>query len=97
MTKHYEQRKKANKKYLAKFDEIRIRVPNGKKEEYRQRAEAAGKSLNQYIVDCIEGDMRLYNSAIESSKAYKEQGEELTDFDDFMAEIEKEYREKEQS
>ena len=42
-------------------------------------------------------NMRLYNSAIESSKAYKEQGEELTDFDDFMAEIEKEYREKEQS
>ena len=54
MTKHYEQRKKANAAYLAKFDEIKVRVPNGKKEEYRQRAEAAGKSLNQYIVDCIE-------------------------------------------
>lgn len=39
-------------------------------------------------------NMRLYNSAVESAKAYKEQGEELTDFDDFMAEIEKEYRDK---
>jgi len=39
-------------------------------------------------------NMRLYNSAVESSKAYKENGEELTDFDDFMSEIEKEYREK---
>ena len=42
-------------------------------------------------------NLRLYNSAIESSKAYKEQGEELTDFEDFMSEIEKEYRDKEQS
>lgn len=58
MTKHYEQRKKANEKYLAKLDEIRIRVPNGKKEEYKKKAEAAGKSLNQYIVDCIEGAER---------------------------------------
>jgi len=56
MTKHYEQRKKANETYLAKLDEIRIRVPKGKKEEYKQMAEAAGKSLNQYIVDCIEKD-----------------------------------------
>ena len=42
----------------------------------------------------MDNDMRLYNSAIESAKAYKEQGEELTDFDDFMSEIEKEYQEK---
>lgn len=54
MTKGYEQRKEANKKYLATLDEIRIRVPKGKKEEYKQMAEAAGKSLNQFIVDCIE-------------------------------------------
>ena len=39
-------------------------------------------------------NLRLYNSAIESSKAYKEQGEELTDFEDFMSEIENEYRDK---
>ena len=54
MTKGYEQRKEANKKYLATLDEIRIRVPKGKKEEYKQMAEDAGKSLNQFIVDCIE-------------------------------------------
>lgn len=58
MTKHYEQRKKANERYLAKLDEIRIRVPSGKKEEYKQKAEAAGKSLNQYIVDCIEKEAK---------------------------------------
>ena len=54
MTKGYEQRKEANKKYLATLDEIRIRVPKGKKEEYKKMAEDAGKSLNQFIVDCIE-------------------------------------------
>lgn len=33
----------------------------------------------------------LYEAALESAKRYKEQGEELTDFDAFMDEIEKEY------
>lgn len=42
------------KKHLAKLDEIKVRVPKGKKEEYRIAAEASGKSLNQFIVDCIE-------------------------------------------
>ena len=46
---------KASAEYLKKLDEIRIRVPKGKKEEYRQKAESEGKSLNQYIVDKIEG------------------------------------------
>ena len=54
MTKHYEQRKEANKKYLEKFDEIKVRVPGGKKEEYKAKAEAEGKSLNQFIIDRIE-------------------------------------------
>ena len=55
MTKGYQQRKKANEKYLATLDEIRIRVPKGKKQEYKERAEREGKSLNQFIVDRIEG------------------------------------------
>lgn len=42
------------KKHLAKLDEIKIRVPKGKKEEYKKMAEAAGKSLNQFIIDRIE-------------------------------------------
>lgn len=55
MTKGYEQRKKSNEKYLATLDEIKIRIPKGKKEEYKTMAEAAGKSLNQFIIDKIEG------------------------------------------
>lgn len=47
---------KATQKYIKNnYDEIKIRVPKGKKEEYKTKADAEGKSLNQYIVDRIEG------------------------------------------
>lgn len=55
MSKQYEQRKASNARYLATLDEIRIRVPKGKKDEYKALAESAGKSLNQFIIDKIEG------------------------------------------
>lgn len=46
---------KASAEYDKKFDIVKFRVPKGKREEYKQKAEAEGKSLNQYIVDKIEG------------------------------------------
>ena len=46
---------KASVEYLKKFDEIKIRVPKGKKQEYMQKADAAGVSLTKYIIDKIEG------------------------------------------
>ena len=46
---------KAKNKYnSAHYERIALSVPLGKKEEYRKKAEAQGKSLNQYIIDCIE-------------------------------------------
>ena len=39
----------------------------------------------------MKEEMRLYKAAVDSIKRYKENGEELTDFDDFMGDIEKEY------
>lgn len=61
-----------------------------------------GKSLALFYVymqnrnkRCDEmEEMQLYNAAVDSVKRYKEQGGELTDFEDFMEEIEKEYRRK---
>lgn len=50
-------RKECNERYLQKQDEIKIRVPKGKKDEYRAAAEACGKSLNKFIVDCIEKEL----------------------------------------
>lgn len=46
---------KATKKYQSTLDELKVRVPKGKKDEYKKRAEQAGKTLNQFIIDCIEG------------------------------------------
>lgn len=48
---------RASTKYLQKFDEIRIRIPKGKREEYKKAAELAGKSMNQFVIDCIEKEM----------------------------------------
>lgn len=48
---------KATQRYIAKnYDDIKIRVPKGKRDEYKQLAESSGKSLNQYIIDLIEND-----------------------------------------
>lgn len=52
--KYTEAQAKASREYLKNLDEIRIRIPKGKKTEYKQAAETAGKSLNQFIIDCIE-------------------------------------------
>lgn len=46
---------KAVNKYIKNnYDRINLTIPKGKKEEYKQMAEAAGKSLNQFIIDKIE-------------------------------------------
>lgn len=44
----------AVKRYTDKnYDFIKVRVNKGQREILKQRAEAEGKSLNQYIVDLI--------------------------------------------
>lgn len=64
MTKHYEQRKAANERYLSKQDEIRIRMPkdNGLKEAIQAQAEACGESVNTFI-------LRAITEAMEREKA----------------------------
>ena len=55
----YERNKNAIKKYLAeKTDDIRVRVPKGKKEEYKAHAQSKGMSLNAYIIGLIEADIK---------------------------------------
>ncbi len=54
-----EAQKKASIKYLAdKTESIQIRVPKGKKEEYKTQAAEHGLSLNAYIVQLLEADKR---------------------------------------
>ena len=50
---------KAQQKAVAKYtkenyDEIKLRVPKGDKDKYKSMADKAGKSLNQFIIDCVE-------------------------------------------
>lgn len=59
MTKGYEQRKEANKRYLAKLDELKIRLPGGQKETVKAAADAAGENVNQYVVRAILDRMGL--------------------------------------
>ena len=49
--------RKATDKYLEKFDEIRVRVPKGKKEVIQDHAAAVGMSLNAYINQAIDEKM----------------------------------------
>ena len=59
MTKHYEQRKESNKRYLAKFDEVRIRLPKGQKSTLEAAAKEAGESVNQYTQKALLARMGL--------------------------------------
>lgn len=55
-----EARKRANKKYVDKQEEIKIRVPMGRKEKIKSFAESKGESLNGYITRLIENDMKEF-------------------------------------
>lgn len=45
---------KAEKKYLEKFDEIKLRVPKGMKDEIKYLAKMNGQSMNEFITGLIE-------------------------------------------
>ena len=55
MSKHYEQRKAANERYLSKMDEIRIRMSkeSGLKAAIQAHAETTGESVQAFIVRAI--------------------------------------------
>lgn len=54
-----EAQKKANQKYCAKaYDQIKLLVPKGKREEIKAVATAKGLSLNAYIISLIEADIK---------------------------------------
>lgn len=55
--KKKESQVRAEKKYLEKFDELKIRVPAGKKEMIKERAEELGLSVNAYLQKLITDDL----------------------------------------
>lgn len=57
-----EAQKKATAKYMKnKLDDIKVRVPKGKREIYKAHAERKGKSLNALIIELLEKDMQEDN------------------------------------
>ena len=57
--RYTEAQKRSAEKYLSeKVEDIRIRVPKGQKAVIKAYAEAQEKSLNQFIVDCINDGMK---------------------------------------
>lgn len=54
-----EAQKKATAKYMKNnLDDIKVRVPKGKREVYKAYAERKGKSLNALIIELLEKDMQ---------------------------------------
>lgn len=52
-----ESRKRANENYLQKLEEIKVRVPKGKKAIIESHAKACGKSVNGFINEAIDEKM----------------------------------------
>ena len=69
------QQKAVNKYMAEKYDRINLVVPKGRRDELRAQAEAAGKSLNSYLIGLIEGETQQYitpealNAAIVAAEA----------------------------
>lgn len=57
-----EARKRANDKYIEKLDEIKVRVPKGRKAEVQAHAEQQGESLNAFIVRAIDETIERDNA-----------------------------------
>ena len=57
-TRYTAAQEKSAEKYLhERVEDIRIRVPKGQKDVIKAFADSQGKSLNQFIVDCIAAEM----------------------------------------
>lgn len=49
----------ANNKYRAKaYDQVNLIIPKGTKEVWKAYATGKGKSLNAYITELVEADMK---------------------------------------
>ena len=82
------QQKCVSRYEAANYDKILVRVPKGQRETVKAQADAAGKSLNAYLIGLIEGEtpapapqapQYLTPEALEqATQAAQAAGEELT-------------------
>ena len=64
--------KKASVKYLEKLDEVRIRMPKGKKATIQAHAEARSESVNGFINRAIQETMERDNDVLGPSEGRRE-------------------------
>lgn len=67
--------KKASVRYLEKLDEVRIRMPKGKKATIQAHAEAHSESVNGFINRAIQETMERDNDVLGPSKGRREGNE----------------------
>ena len=60
--KYSESQRLATEKYMQDKHVIRVVVAKTKADEYKELAAAAGKSLNQYIIDILEDHIKRENT-----------------------------------
>ena len=54
-----EAQKKASIKYMSeKTDDIQLREPKGLKNKYKAEAEKRGISMTQFIINCVEKEIK---------------------------------------
>lgn len=58
MNKEFNQTEYVNDFIRKKYDRINLLIPAGNKEIIKSRATKKGKSVNQYLNDLIEDDLR---------------------------------------
>lgn len=63
-----EAQKKASVRYLEKLDEVRIRMPKGRKDEIKAHAEAHSESVNGFINRAISETMERDGTAPAASE-----------------------------
>ena len=67
--------KKASVRYLEKLDEVRIRMPKGKKATIQAHAEAHSESVNGFINRAISETMERDNDVLGPSEGRREGNE----------------------
>ena len=55
----YEYNKEYAKKYIGKLDEIKVRIPKGRKADIEVYAKKKGMSVNALIVSLIQNEMNI--------------------------------------
>jgi len=68
--------KKASVRYLEKLDEVRIRMPKGKKATIQAHAETHSESVNGFINRAIQETMERDNDVLDPSEGRREGNQE---------------------